>query len=529
MVPDRCSLKSPRYRSRMLIWSLAFWGSACLIVSAGAGAAGREPLHDRARFRVAYATYIGGDQWDQAREVLPYPDGSVLVGAQTCSRSMPATQGAVQPRYAGDDPGLGHPGIYGGDCYVARLDASGRRVLMATYFGGSKQERNIYGMELDRAGNIAITSMTRSPDLPCTPGCFQEKHGGGKGTTFVAKVSADLKTLLWCTYLGGSGDESPRGGLALDADDNVAVFGTTNSADFPTTVGSYQTSRDGPRDAFVAKLKSNGSGLVWSTLYGGSAEDYMVGGRIDSAGDIYFAGHTTSNDLPATERGVQPRYGGQHDGYVAKLSADGARVRYATYVGGSANEFPEHRPFVFPDGSLLLAGVSGSSDFPVTPVAFQRTRRGGNDAFLTHLSSDGRRFEFATFLGGDMTDVSLMPTPAADGNIYVVGQTESRNLPVTEDAIQKQFGGGESDGWLALVSRDGRRLLYCSYVGGSGEDMVRSLALGPHNELYLVGHTASRDFPVTRDAAQTTYGGGRADAFVMKLAPTRNAASPTNR
>jgi hypothetical protein len=475
---------------------------------------------DEPRYKIAYASYLGGKQWDQAREVIPYPDGSALIGAQTCSSDMTTTDGVVQTEYAGDDPNLGHGGVYGGDCYLARLSPSGRRIVAATYFGGSRQERNVYGMELDRAGNVVITSMTRSRDIPTTEDCFQAEHGGGRGSVFVAKLTSDLKKLVWCTYVGGSGDEAPRGGLALDAKDNVCVFGTTASGDFPTTPGASQVRRNGSRDAFVAKLSADGSQLVWCTLFGGSAQDYMLGGELDAAGNVYFAGHTTSSDLPMTAGGAQSKYGGQHDGYVVKLSSDGARPIYVSYVGGSANEFPEHRPCLTADGGLLLPGVTASQDFPTTPAAFGRQLKGKNDAFLTQLSPDGSQFVFSTLLGGSATEFCLMPTPTPNGQIILVGQSESQDLPVTAGALQTRHGGGGSDGWLAILDAQATKLLYGTYVGGSGGDMIRSVALGPEGELYLVGHTSSRDFPVSTDAAQTNYGGGTGDAFVMKLTPS---------
>jgi hypothetical protein len=392
--------------------------------------------------------------------------------------------------------------------------------VAATYFGGSKQERNVYGMGLDHAGNVVLTSMTRSPDLPVTAGCFQSRHGGGAGSIFVAKLSADFRRLLWCTYLGGSGDESARGGLDLDAEDHVCVFGTTASADFATTPGAHRTRRNGARDAFVAKLKADGSGLVWSTLFGGSGEDFMLGGRVDAAGCVYFAGHTTSPDLPMTDGAAQPRWGGQHDAYVVKLTADGSRLLYVTYVGGRENEFPEHRPFVGRDGSLLLPGVTASADFPVTPSAFQGQLKGKNDAFLTKLSPDGKQFAFSTLLGGSQTEFCLMPICDEQGRIFLVGQTESRDLPVTAGAFQRTYGGGQSDGWLAILDATGSKLLYCTYLGGAGEDMVRSLTFGPASEVYVVGHTASSDFPVTPDALQTKFG-GRGDTFLVKLVPAQ--------
>ena len=472
-----------------------------------------------AGYRIAYSTFLGGGEWEQAREVVVYPDGAVLVGMQSCSTGLPTTPGAVQPRYAGDDPALGHGGVYGGDCYLARLSADGRRVLASTYFGGSKQERNVYGLALDRQGNVVLTSATRSPDAPTTPGCFQKRFGGGPSDMLVAKLSADLTSLLWCTYVGGTGDDFPRGGLALDAQDQVCVVGTSSSADFPTTPGVLQPRLNGPRDSAIAMLKSDGSGLVFSTLLGGSGEDdAIMGVRFDGEGNFHVAGHTRSTDFPVSSNAAQPRPGGRSDCYLAKLSADASRLFYATYLGGSGEDFAEHRPWLGTDGSVLLTGSAGSADFPTTDGGFSRVLRGQTDGFLTRLSADGARFEFSTLLGGSATEYWLMPTPDVHGNIYVVGGTSSRDFPVTPDAMQPRFGGGGEDAVVAVFNADASRLLYGTYLGGNGDDLIRSLALGPAGEVYLVGSTSSEDFPLTDGAVQPRHG-GKGDAFVVKLVP----------
>lgn len=468
-------------------------------------------------FRIAYATYLGGRGAEQAREVIPHEDGSALVGGQTDSTDFPTTEGVVQPRYAGDDPALGHPGIYGGDCFLAHLSPDGRQLIAATYFGGSRQERNVYGMELDREGNVVLTSATRSPDLPTTDGCFQPQYGGGPADWGVAKLSPDLRRLLWCTYVGGSGDDFPRGGLALDERGYVYVVGTTASPDFPTTPGALQRSRKGPRDSAIVKLKPDGSGLVYGTLLGGTGEDdAIMGVRLDQAGNAYVAGHTQSADFPVTPGAAQPRFGGQSDCYLAKLSADAGRLLYATYLGGGQNEFAEHRPALTAEGSFLLTGVTASPDFPTTANAFQWNLKGQNDGFLTQLSPDGTRFLLSTFLGGSGGEFFLMPTLDGNGNIYLVGQTSSRDFPVTPQALQSTYGGGPSDGVLAVFSPEGATLRYATYLGGSGEDLIRSLALGPNGEVYLVGSTSSLDFPVTPNALQSRLA-GNGDAFVVKL------------
>jgi hypothetical protein len=335
----------------------------------------------------------------------------------------------------------------------------------------------------------------------------------------VAKLSPDLKKLIWCTYVGGSGDDFPRGGLALDEHDDVYVVGTTTSPNFPTTPGVIQAKLNGSRDSAIVKIKSDGSALVFGTLLGGSGEDdAIMGVRLDAAGNLYVAGHTKSADFPVTAGAPQPKLGGMSDCYLAKLSADAGRLLYATYLGGSGNEFAEHRPWLCPDGCLLLAGFCASSDFPTTENAFQRRLRGKSDGLLTKLSADGKRWVFSTLLGGSQGENLLMPTVDASGNIYVVGSTASHDFPVTPDALQQTYGGGQDDAALAVFSPDGAKLLFATYLGGSGDELIRSIALGPGGEVYLVGSTSSEDFPVTDHAVQTKYG-GKGDAFIMKLVP----------
>lgn len=481
------------------------------------------PAAGSPRYEIAWATYLGGSRDEQLREIIVYPDGSLLLGGQTNSNDLPTTPGAVQQVYGGEEPPSGHPGVVGGDCFLAHLSADGSKILAATYLGGSKQERNVYGMALDASGNVVITSATRSPDLPTRPGAFQRQYGGPPSDWMAAKLSADLKQLIWATYLGGSGDDFPRGGLAVDAEDNVYIVGETVSKDFPTTPRAYQTRPRGDRDAAIVKLRPDGSGLTFSTLLGGSRWDGLMGIRVDAAGDLYVAGHTQSGDFPVTNGSAQGRLAGQSDCYLAKVSADGARLLYATYLGGAENEFAEHRPCLLADGSVLLTGVTASSSFPTTSGAYQKELRGETDGFLTKISPDGKQLVFSTFLGGSGGEFFLMPTPDAGGNIFLVGTSGSRDFPVTSDALQiglrRKADAKDDDGLLAVLSPDGSQLIYAAYLGGTGDDLIRSIALGPDGAVYLVGSTSSPDFPATSLACQTAMR-GKSDGFVVKLVPS---------
>jgi len=507
-----------------LLWGMNLrflgWALACLVGAASASsalAAPEEPSADSIRFRIDFATLLGGSEYDDVREVIPLADGSLLLGGQTVSPDFPVTEDVFQPRYGGEPAGAGHPGVYGGDCFLARLSADGRRILAATFFGGSKQERDVYGMALDSQSNIVITTTTRSPDLPTTEGAFQRRYGGGEADVVVAKFSPDLKRLIWCTYVGGSGNETPRGGLAMDAADNIYVVGSTQSADFPTTPAVVGPSAKGDHDAFIVKLKSDGSGLVWSTRLGGRASEVIMGIQVDPAGSLYVAGHTQSDDFPVTAGAPQPKPGGKSDCFLASLSADARTVRYATYLGGSDDEFAEHRLALLDDGSVLLTGVTSSRDFPTTEGAWQRSLKGKTGGFVTKMSPDGRRVVWSTFLGASDAEFFLMPTTDARGNIYIVGHSTSPDFPTTAGAVQAGYGG-KGDGVFAILNPDGSRLLYATYLGGQDEDLLRSLAVGPKGEVYLIGKTASDDFRLTAGAAQAMRKGS-SDAFVVKLVP----------
>jgi hypothetical protein len=239
--------------------------------------------------------------------------------------------------------------------------------------------------------------------------------------------------------------------------------------------------------------------------------------RLDAAGRIHIAGHTKSADFPVTPGAAQPAPGGASDCYLAMLSPDARRLLHATYLGGRGEEFAEHRPYLAPDGGLLLAGFCGSADFPTTAGAFQRTLGGAGDGFLTKLSADGKRWIFSTLLGGSKGENLLMPTMDDRGNIYVAGSSASGDFPVTPDAVQGRGRGGE-DAVLAIFAPGGDRLIHATYFGGSGDEMFRTIALGPRGEVWLAGSTSSDDFPVTPGAFQGKHR-GKGDAFVVKLVP----------
>lgn len=493
--------------------------------SSGSGArpaddgAGRPPpvWNESGPWAVAALTFVGSPADDQLREALPEADGSVWIAGQAGGPGLPTTPGAFQPRYAGEDTSR-RPvsGDYGGDVWLGRLAADGTSFLAATYFGGARTERNAYGIERTQDGDVVIATMTRSTDLPTTPGVVQPKFAGGNADWCVARLSSDLKSLRWCTYLGGSGTEFPRAGLALDAQDRPTVAGYAEAADFPAAAGAPLRAARGKNDVVVLRLSADGRRVEASARVGGARGDEVAGTVLGADGAVYFGGQTESDDFPATKDAPQRARGGAYDATLARLSPDLQAVGAATFLGGAGNEFAEHRLVRAPNGDVLLTGSTGSADFPTTKGALQTRFGGENDGFAARYSSDLSRVVWATFVGGGGDDNLLSPVVAPDGTVWCVGFTTDATFPTTPDALQPAYGGGPSDGVVVALSADGARLVYASFFGGAGRDALRALSFAPDGALWLVGTSSSKNLPATAGAPQARIAGGT-DGVVVKL------------
>jgi hypothetical protein len=499
---------------------------AVLAVVAAAGTAGVPRAPAGPFLAIESATYLGGSADEELREVIVDADGSLIVGGLTFSADFPVTPDAFQTVYRGEAPVPScNPGICGGDLLIARLAPDLSAIRAATFLGGSRQDRNTYGMALDRARDIVVTSGTRSPDMPTTPGALQPRLAGEYDIQ-VTKLSSDLTAVRWCTYVGGSAGETPRGGLALDARDRVYVVGPTSSADFPTTPGAYQRQPQGDQDAVVFALEPDGAALYASTRLGGSGTEGAMGVVIDPSGNLHLTGHTTSTNFPVTAGAAQRTNAGANDTYAAGLTADLTTLLYATYLGGEGQEYAEHNLSWLPDNTILSGGVTLSQGFPTTVGAFQRQRRGNGDGFLSKVSARDGSLVFSTLVGGSAGENFLWPSSDAEGNIYVVGSTSSTDFPVTADAVQPAYGGGDSDGVIAKLDPTGSRVLYATYLGGSAGETIRAITFSPSGDLVVVGTTYSADFPVTAGVLQPRLS-GVSDGFIVKLSASGVPGSPT--
>ncbi len=413
-------------------------------------------------------------------------------------------------------------------------------LLYSTYLGGSSQE---IGMDIavDSSGRAYITGWTESTNFPLSSSPYDSTLAGGKDV-FVTRLEA-TGALSYSTYLGGSLDDEGRG-IAVDANGNAYVAGVTSSTDypyaprpcgpFPFAPCPYQTTNAGGRDAFITKLNSSGSALVYSTYLGGPSDDFANGIAVDASNAAFVTGMVYDGGFPTTAGAFQTApvascspvsgycFG---DVFVAKLSPSGRSLDYSTYLSGLGTDIGTDVA-IDSSGNAYVAGTTFAANFPVTAGALQTSfvnvvcdtywYTACSDAFVTKLNSSGSGLIYSTYLGGNSTDeahgiqVYCTAFPRNGCFAHVVGWTASANFP-TANAFQSTLAG--SDAFVSKLSDDGSSLVYSTFLGGSGSEEGHGIDISS-NSAFVTGYTTSADFP----AFNTMQGfGGSSDVFLTKF------------
>jgi hypothetical protein len=323
--------------------------------------------------------------------------------------------------------------------------------------------------------------------------------------------------LSFSTYLGGSSDEAAYG-VVTDSSGNSYVAGYTTSIDFPATPGAYKGASQGSLyDAFVAKYSPTGA-LIYATYLGGSGDDIAYGIAVDSSGNAYITGSTTSTDFPVTSGTLRNVYqGGSSDAFVAKMNAAGNGLLYSTYLGGSGDDIGYAIALDAAD-EATVAGSTSSTDLPVNVGAYGPSNGGGlTDAFVARLNAAGTVLIYSTYLGGAGEDVAYGVAVDTAGNAYVTGYTESNNFPTTSGVAQRVEAGGY-DAFVTVLNPYATAPLYSTLLGGSQQDYGVGIAVDSLGNAYVTGYTASPDYPATPGVLQPAKGSGY-DAIVTKLNP----------
>jgi len=450
-----------------------------------------------------YSTYLGGSEADYGQAIALDSSGYAYVTGQTASTDFPITPGAFQTTCCGT--------------FVTKFNPSGSALVYSTYLGGTSGVSS--SIAVDSEGNAYVTGYTESTDFPVTPGAFQTTCGNPTACAFVTKFNPTGSALVYSTYLGGSGGQGFGDygqDIAVDSGDNAYVTGLTGSSNFPVTPGAFQTTYGG---AFVTKFNPTGTALIYSTYLGGSGVAQGYGIEIDNSGNAYVTGEAGS-DFPTTPGAFQTTLGGgEVDAFVTKFNPTGSALIYSTYLGGSGSD-GGLRIAVDTEGNVYVTGWTKSTDFPVTPGAFQMScsnSRHCENAFVTKLNPTGSDLGYSTYLRG--TDAGQDIAVDSVGNAYVTGQAV-RHFPVTRGAIQEKTS--DVAAFVTKFNATGSALAYSTLLGGSDSDSCwqtwgQGIAVDSEGNAYVTGSTCSTDFQITPGAFQTTYGGGGEDAFVTKL------------
>lgn len=395
------------------------------------------------------STFLGGTKDEEARAVALDGSGGVVVAGWTNSVNYPSTAGAFDGSYGGG------VGVLRSDAFVTRLDASLSTLVFSTYLGGTSDDL-ASSVAVADDGTVLVAGKTSSSGWPTTLGAMDRSYNGGSvevGDGFVTRLAADGSSLIWSTFLGGGSDEFIQG-MAIAPDGAVTVAGWTSSADFPSTPGAFATSLNGSSDAFVAAIASDGSSLLRATFLGGSFDDSATAMQIESSGAVVVVGTTLSSNFPVTAGAVQSAYAGGAffgDGFIARLDDALASVSWASFLGGSSDDFLTGVA-VHDSGALLLSGWTNSTDLPLSGDADDVSIGGTTDAFLACIDPATGTLTFCTYFGGPAPDKAFAVGLASSGHVLLAGGTSSSAFPVTDGSYDTDFSGWEgilSDGFVA--------------------------------------------------------------------------------
>jgi hypothetical protein len=481
---------------------------------------------------VEYSTFLGGSGNESSLGVDTDEAGNAYVLGLTTSANFPTHEAA--------DTTLG--GMV--DYFVTKYSPAGE-VLYSTYLGGTSDDGYRGSIAVDAAGNAYVGGETSSDDYPTTAGAFQGPRSGDDGV--VSKLSP-TGTLVYSTYLGGDSYDTVEG-IAVTPEGNAVVTGQSSSEDFPTTPGTFQPERpeDGFQfDAFVTKLNTGGTGLVFSTYLAGATDDSEgVGVAFDSFGNIAVTGNVRASDFPLKDPYQSTHGGGLIDTFLTKLTSDGSALVYSTYLGGDgidlaygidsdARVFPTPGPgpqVVITPGSVFVSGeVTGTLP---TINGFDHTLGGANDGYFGFFGPNGQP-QTVTYLGGGEGEYAFDVARVGD-TVWVGGNTASpADFPFARGPLPPfgSFAGG-ADGFVAGFNpaQPAAAPFFAVPLGGQDNDRIASLCPSGVDGLVCIGDTASPDLPV-KDPAQPAHGGGTnafpTDSFVVNISDARDCPMPND-
>jgi hypothetical protein len=517
-----------------------------------------------------YSTYLGGSgaQGDFALGIAIDGQGDAWVAGNTTSTDFPSANALtpVPPELAGGFTAA----------FVTEVNPGGTSFLYSTYLGGSGNGGGGDGAQsvaVDTNGNVFVTGYTESADFPTTSNAYQGSSAvpgsvAGSGSAFVTALhpaTAGNSQLTYSSFLGGSGTLAALeqgNSIVTDGNGNVFVAGITNSTDFPTLNPIVSTANSADGNAFVTEINTAATtgpaSLVFSTYLGGSGAggtpsripfgNVAFGVALDSSGAVYAVGTTTSTDFaPAPTGGTPCGDNGYATAFLVKInvSVTPPTSAFSSCFGGAVDDTSATSIAIAPDKTAVIAGQTFTTD--ITPTNVIPTPPGvpnPTDSLVfvvKYNTTGGTAIAYSTLFGGSAGDNGYSVATDSSGDIYVGGETNSGDFPVTQGALQVAKNNPDGTAFVAKLNPAGggaSDLLYASYFGGAGQgmgipDAANAIAAFSGNA-YIAGQTSSANsgatpFPITPSAPLTALGNTTANAFVaeLPLTPTVTIAPTT--
>ena len=391
---------------------------------------------NRSGDRIIYSTFLGGSNVDYGYGLDVDGSGSAYVVGSTQSNNFPTTSGAYDQQFQQTQSNK--------DVFVTKLSAGGNSLVYSTYIGrrGDDVGRDIV---VDGSGYAYITGYSSrywnwaQYNYPTTSGAYDTSHNGGGYDAVVTKLHSNGGSLVYSTFLGDNDDDDYGMAIDIDSSGNAYVIGYTDSNGFPTTYNAFDRTYNGRLDIFVTKFNSAGSALSFSTYLGGSGNDLGYDIEVDALGRPYITGSTTSTGFPTTANGYQGSYQGNTDGFLTLVASNGRSLVNSSFIGGTANDQGsalaiDNEEFVY------VAGITGSSNLPVTSDALYSTRSGGYDVYVMRMNmSEGGGLNYSTYLGGTADDYLAGVEVDNAHSIYLSGRTSSTTFPTTSNAYDTMY------------------------------------------------------------------------------------------
>ena len=467
---------------------------------------------------LVWSTLLGGSGSDYIQGITLDSSGNIVVAGYTTSSNFPV-KNALQPTNpSGNEMG-----------FVTKLNTTGTAIIWSTYLGGTTNSNIINAVALDGNNDVCVTGYTYATDFPLkNPG---QATLSSAPDAFCTKILPDGSGLIFSSYLGGNNTDVGTA-IACDTSANTYIAGYTYSTNFPTTAGVWSRVNQGSADGFVTKVNSAGV-MVWSTMIGGGSYDQITGLCLDNSSppNPIICGYTyiSAPNWPVTGGAFQTVHGASYDGFVTKLSSNGAGLLWSTYLGGSSSDYPMGI-CTYPGAEVYLAGYTYSTDFPITAgTAFRAANAGAPDGFVTRLSFNGA-FQWSTYMGGSSSDY-IYACAQSGGWVWVTGNTSSANFPTTPGVWSTALHGS-SDTFCCRFNpylSGASSLLFSTFLGGAhgqGSTYMNAncVALDDSGNTYVAASTYTIDYPGVAGEFQSTFLGTNQNIVVSKIAD--NGAAP---